>query len=409
MVSAHSDADTAWMLTSTALVIFMTLPGLILYYAGQAKVHHVIDIATHVLATFCVITLAWFSFGYSLALAPITSHRATSTPIYGDASRLWLRGMKFDTYHVNAQTIPEPIYCAFQLAFACITAALVGGSFAERVKLLPFLLFIVIWHFVVYCPIAHAVWHPDGFLYQAGVLDFAGGNVVHITAGCSGLVGTWVIGNRRGFARTRNAPHNLLLTFMGVAMLLFGWIGFNGGSSNQADGYAAMAVLNTMIAVVTSALSWTLTAVTLKSDEAPFLSLNNGLIAGLVAVTPACGFIDANGAFWCGFIAGALCNIGAKLKHLAGFDDALDAFGLHAIGGTIGCIITGFFALNTANDKGPVKSGVYYGSMKDGGHLRHTALFDCCLRWLVPIRIVLHPRSARSYHWLTQRECGFST
>jgi len=347
--------DTAFMLICTALVFFMTLPGLVLYYAGMTRVRHVLNTSLLVFAIFCVITLTWFSVGYSLALAPITPFRGSSTPIYGDGSRLWLRGIKRDSVHSNAPTIPESIYCAFQLAFAVITPALACGSFADRVKFWPTLLFVVLWHVTVYCPIAHAVWHPDGFLYQAGVLDFAGGNVVHITAGCAGIVAGFVVGNKDGFAKERFEAHNTLLTFMGVCMLFIGWFGFNSGSALHSNGLASLAFLNTIIGPAASSITWMLVD-SLDPSRPRFLGMINGLIAGLVAITPAAGYVDANGAFWIGAISGPLCNLSARLKVRFFFDDALDAFGLHAIGGIIGCILTGFFATSGADGK----NGIFY-------------------------------------------------
>jgi len=324
-----SAGDTAFVIASTGGVIMMTLPGLILYYAGMVRVQMVLTTVRLVVAIFATITLCWFSFGYSLAFGPRITHRGDSTPIYGDATRLWLRGMTMTTFHENAPMVPESIYCLFQLAFAIVTSTLVVGSFADRVRFGPVMLFVVLWHFVVYCPIAHAVWHPDGFLFQAGVMDYAGGNVVHISSGCSALVACAIVGNNYGFARDRFAPHNVLLTFMGVSLLYVGWLGFNGGNAlNATDGVAAMAVLNTIIGSSASSISWAFVDAALERDirtDMQFLGMMNGLIAGLVAITPACGFVDSNGAFWIGTLGGIGCNLSAKLKTKFGWGASLVA------------------------------------------------------------------------------------
>jgi len=356
------------MIASCLGVLMMTLPGFILYYAGMARASKVLTTIRLVFSIFCIITLCWFSFGYSLSFGPRTSMRPQSVPVYGDASRLWLRGMVQKSAHELAPTIPEFIFCVFELAFAIATVVLVVGSFADRVKFFPVMLFCCIWHFVVYCPIAHSVWHPDGFLYQAGVMDFAGGNVVHISAGCSALVACAVVGNNYGFSPERFFPHNILLTFMGVCLVFVGWLSFNGGSAlNATDGRACLAVLNTIISSSAGAVSWAFLDSVLNRDlpiDAQFIGMMNGLIAGLVTVTPACGFIDANGAFWIGIIGGLSCNLGAKLKHYAGWDDALDAFGIHATGGAMGTILTGFFAIPAYTG---MRGSVFYSGLKAGG------------------------------------------
>ena len=384
-VAFLSPGDTAWMLTSCALVLFMSLPGLALYYSGLVRPANVLATSMQTLSIACFITIVWLFCGYSLSMAPSNPYRKTSTPIYGDGSRLWLRGMKLDTAHINAPTIPESVYCLYQLTFAIITPSLICGSFADRMKYWPMVLFIILWHLTVYCPLAHATWHPDGFLYQAGVLDFAGGNVVHISSGVAGLVSVVVVGNRRGFNQPAEKdnflPSNILTSFTGAMMLWVGWFGFNGGSALSAGLLAGQAVLNTQIGCASAAITWMLTQVIFMPEHLPnFMGMFSGCIAGLVAVTPGCGYIDQNGAFWTGFFSGIVCYFGAQLKHYLGYDDALDAFGVHAIGGIVGGISVGFFATRIVGshafgfDHMPGgaagvshRDGVFYSGIKHGG------------------------------------------
>lgn len=260
-VHEFDTGDTAWVLTSTALILFMTLPGLILYYIGMIRVQNVLTTAMHVFSIACVITACWFFLGYSLAFAPVGTERESS-PVYGDATRGFLFGVHADTFHQLAPTIPEPIFCAFQLTFAIITPALIWGSLADRMKYESLLAFIVFWHFLVYCPVAHSTWHPDGFLYKAGVLDFAGGLVVHLSAGISGLVTTIILKPRIGLGSKKEdndpmlLPHNIPLTICGSCMLWVGWFGFNAGSALHANGLASVAFLNTFISAGFATLSW---------------------------------------------------------------------------------------------------------------------------------------------------------
>lgn len=368
--TVFNDGDTAWMLTSTALVLFMTLPGLALFYSGMVRATNVLSTVMQIISIACLITVLWLWYGYSLSFAPASpAHgnvgltRRPSTPIYGDGSRLWLRGMHIDSAHQLAPTIPESVFCMYQLTFAIITPAVICGSFADRMKYVPMLVFMALWHTVVYCPIAHAVWHPDGFLYQAGVLDFAGGYVVEIASGISGIVSSIVIGNRRGFGKSRFEPHNILLTFMGTGMLWVGWFGFNAGSAVAANGRAGMALLVTHITGSVAALSWLATESYFRGQPS-VLGMVSGAVAGLVCITPGAGFVDPVGAFFIGLIGGPLCYFGAQLKHYLGFDDALDAFGVHAIGGIVGSIATGFFATRAIGGY----DGVFYGSVEVGGN-----------------------------------------
>lgn len=377
-VAFLNSGDTAWMMTSCALVLFMSVPGLALYYSGLVRQANVLTTAMQTLSICCFITFMWFAFGYSLAFAPTNPYRTSSTPIYGDGSRLWFRGMKYDTAHSLAPTIPEVVYCMFQLTFAMITPALICGSFADRMKYWPMVVFMCLWHILVYCPIAHANWHQDGFLFQAGCLDFAGGNVVHIASGIAGLCSVAIVGNRRGFNQPSEKdnflPSNILTTFTGACMLWVGWFGFNGGSASSAGLQAGQAILNTHLAGCMGAITWMITEVVFSPEHKPkLLGMTSGLVAGLVAVTPGAGFVDQNGAFWTGVFSGFLCYFGAQLKHYIGYDDALDAFGVHAVGGIIGGISTGFFA--TSHHGGMAggspgvnyRDGVYYSNMTHGG------------------------------------------
>jgi Amt family ammonium transporter len=380
-----NSGDTAWILTSCALVLFMSIPGLALYYSGLVRQANVLTTSMQTLSITCFITFMWFFCGYSLSFAPTNPYRKTSTPIYGDGSRLWFRGMKYDTAHILAPTIPETVYCLYQLTFAIITPALICGSFADRMKYWPMVLFMCLWHVTVYCPLAHANWHPDGFLFQSGSLDFAGGNVVHISSGIAGLVSVAIVGNRRGFNQPAEKdnflPSNILTTFTGAMMLWVGWLGFNGGAAGSAGLMAGQAVLNTHLSAATGAITWMLTEVIFSPDHKPkFLGMTSGVIAGLVGVTPGAGFMDQNGAFWSGFFAGIICYFGAQLKHYLGYDDALDAFGVHAIGGIVGGISVGFFATRSVGsyhagfEKMPFgapgvsnRDGVYYSNLQHGG------------------------------------------
>jgi Amt family ammonium transporter len=337
-----SGGDTSFMILSSAIVLLMTIPGLGLYYSGMVKVTNVLATVMQSFSITCLVTFLWLCFTYSLAFGNPDATKWTS-PFIGDGERGWLLGIEPISTHRLAGSIPESVYCVFQLTFAIITAALICGSFADRMKYSSMLIFIGLWHVGVYCPIAHANWHPDGFLYQAGVMDFAGGNVVHISSGVAGLMSTIVVGNRHGFGKERFEPHNILLTFIGASMLWGGWFGFNAGSAINANAMAGQAALNTQIATACAALSWMTTEWIIKKKPG-VLGILSGSIAGLVAITPCCGWVDATGAFFIGLFAGPWCYAGAQIKHYAGYDDALDAFGVHATGGLLGAIMNGFMS-----------------------------------------------------------------
>jgi Amt family ammonium transporter len=356
--------NTAWVLASTALVLFMTMPGLGLYYCGMVRVENVLTTVMQTLSITCLITVCWLAFGYSLSFGPANVNMH-GNPYYGDSSRIWLQGMRYDSVHQLATTIPEPIFCVYQLTFAIITSALICGSFADRMKYWPMMLFMFLWHWIVYCPIAHWNWHPNGWLFKLGAIDFAGGNVVHIASGMAGLASVIIVGNRRGFLKKEFKPHNILLTFIGTGMLWVGWFGFNGGSALAADGRASNAILVTHICASTAALSWSIFECIWKRQATPtVLGMLSGAVSGLVIATPGSGFIDQTGAFVLGLLGGPFCFLGSQLKHYMGFDDALDAFGVHAIGGMFGGIGVAFFANNVVYH---AYKGVYYAGLEVGG------------------------------------------
>lgn len=341
-------ADTAWMMTSTALVLLMTLPGIALFYAGMVRKKSVINTMACVVAIAALVSLLWFAVGYSWAFTP-------GSGFVGGHERLWFSGLdylkeggKVAVSHV-APNIPESVYAMFQLTFAIITAALVVGSFVERMKFSAMLWFIGMWSLVVYAPIAHWVWEPGGWLAQLGALDFAGGSVVHINAGISGLVCAYFLGPRRGYGREAFEPYNLGLTMAGAGMLWVGWFGFNAGSAVASDGRAGLAMAVTHIAAAAGAISWMLGEWVLRGRPS-LLGLCSGLVAGLVAITPAAGFVTPKSALLIGLIAGLACYWGATgLKRLLRADDSLDVFGVHGIGGIVGSLLTGVFVSKTVS------------------------------------------------------------
>lgn len=342
--SAISAGDTAWMLMSSALVLLMTLPGLALFYTGMVRKKNALGTMAHSVVAACVVTVLWIVIGYSIAFTP-------GTPWLGGAGRAMLDGMEFIkdagklTVHHLAPTVPESVFVMFQLTFAIITPALITGAFAERMKFSALILFVAIWSLLVYAPVAHWVWEPGGWLASKGVLDFAGGTVVHINAGISGLVAAIIVGPRIGFGREPMPPHNLVLTVVGASLLWVGWFGFNAGSAVAADGRAGMAMLVTQLATATGALAW-MAAEWMRRGKPSVLGLVSGAVAGLVAITPASGFVAADGALAIGAIAGVACYWGAtSLKSMLGYDDSLDVFGVHAIAGIAGALLTGVFAV----------------------------------------------------------------
>ena len=338
-----SAGDTAWMLTSTALVLMMSIPGLALFYGGMVRKKNVLATLMQTFAIVCLVTILWWLAGYSLAFTP-------GGKFLGGLSRSLFNGMTFMHDPANklsvshlALTIPETVYAMFQLTFAVITPALIAGAFADRMKFSAMLVFMAAWSLLVYAPIAHMVWEPTGWLNAAGVLDYAGGTVVHINAGMAGLASCIVLGKRLGYGRERMQPHNLTLTLIGASLLWVGWFGFNAGSAGAADGRAGMAMLVTQMATAAAALGW-MFAEWASKGKPSVLGIASGAVAGLVAITPASGFVGPTPAVIIGLGAGVLCFFAAtSLKHVLGYDDSLDAFGVHGIGGMIGALLTGIF------------------------------------------------------------------
>ena len=323
--------DTAWMLTSTCLVLLMTVPGVALLYGGMVSKKNIISTITQTFMITCLVTLLWFIAGYSLSFS-----EGSFNTFIGGFSNLFLKGIGVDSL---SGTIPETVFVVFQLTFAIITAALICGAVAERMNFSALLIFVAIWILLVYAPICHMVW-GGGLLSSLGVLDFAGGTVVHINCGIAGLVAAIVLGERK----KRSRPHNLLLSLIGTSLLWVGWFGFNAGSAVAANGGAGMAMLVTQIATATAGLSW-MFAEWGFGKKPSLLGILSGAIAGLVAITPAAGFVGPVGAFFIGLIAGIACYwASTKLKNKFGYDDSLDVFGIHGVGGTVGALLTGIFA-----------------------------------------------------------------
>jgi Amt family ammonium transporter len=331
--------DTAWMLTSTALVLLMTIPGLALFYGGMVRKMNVLATIMQSFAVTCLVTVLWMIVGYSFAFTE-------GNGFIGGLSRFFLAGMGVNSL---AATIPESVFMTFQMTFAIITPALIAGSFADRMKFSALVWFMGLWLVLVYSPIAHMVWGPGGYLLTSGVLDYAGGTVVHINAGVAGLVCALVMGKRHGYPKVPFPPHNLVLTVIGASLLWVGWFGFNAGSAVAADGRAGMAMASTQIATAAAALAW-MFAEWLMKGKPSVLGIASGAVAGLVAVTPASGFVLPSGALVIGIAAGILCFFAStSLKNALGYDDSLDAFGVHAIGGIIGALLTGVFATMAVN------------------------------------------------------------
>ena len=345
--------DTAWMLTSVALVLMMTIPGLALFYGGMVRKMNVLSTVMQSFAVTCLVTVLWTVIGYSFAFT-------TGSPFLGGLSRFLLIGMTMQTVNGLAPTIPESVYMCFQMTFAIITPALICGAIADRMKFSALLWFIGLWSLFVYAPIAHWVWGADGFLNRAGVLDFAGGTVVHVNSGVAGLMAALVLGKRRGYGTEPMAPHNLVFSVLGASLLWVGWFGFNAGSATAANANAGMAMTVTQIATATAALSWMFAEWSTRGKPS-VLGIISGAVAGLVAITPASGFVDPRGALIIGIAAGVVCYWSTTgLKHAMGYDDSLDAFGVHGIGGALGAILTGVLAVAWVG--GPGKSGLIDGN-----------------------------------------------
>ncbi|TDU28084.1 ammonium transporter [Panacagrimonas perspica] len=365
-----NEGNVSWMMTSTALVLFMSLPGLALFYGGMTRQKNMASTMTQTFAIFCLISVLWVVYGYSIAFSG-------SSPFFGTLDKMFLKGVIYDSNGFFTATatfskgvvIPELMFAIFQLTFACITCALIAGGYAERMKFKAVLIFTVVWFTLSYLPMAHMVWWwagPDaytsaevvgelnstaGYLWQLGALDFAGGTVVHINSGIAGLVAAIIVGKRSGYGKVAMPPHSLTMSVIGASMLWFGWFGFNAGSNLEANGYAVLAFANTMVATATAGLAWFFAEWVFKGKPS-LLGIISGAIAGLVGITPACGFVGIEGALIIGLAAGAGCFFAcAYLKRMLGYDDALDVFGVHAVGGIIGAILTGVFV-------DPAKGGV---------------------------------------------------
>jgi Amt family ammonium transporter len=350
--------DTAWMTVATLLVILMAVPGLALFYGGLVRRKNMLSVLMQVFVVFSLVLVLWALYGYSIAFTGGGS-------FFGGFDKLFLKGITVDSVAATFSkgvVIPELTFVAFQATFAAITACLIVGSFAERAKFSAVLAFVVLWFTFSYLPIAHMVWYWDGpdaikdaasldvvtkaagWLFAKGALDFAGGTVVHINAGIAGLVGAYVIGKRIGYGRESMAPHSLTLTMVGASLLWVGWFGFNAGSALEANGSAALAFVNTLFATAAACLSWC-AAEALSKGKASMLGAASGAVAGLVAITPAAGFVGVGGALVIGLVAGAICLWGVSgLKRMLGADDSLDVFGVHGVGGIIGALLTGVFA-----------------------------------------------------------------
>ena len=357
--TALDSGDTAWMLTATALVLFMTIPGLALFYGGLVRVKNVLSVLMQCFALTGLITILWIVCGYSLAFntAGMEAGKITLNSFVGGLGTLFLKGVGVDSL---SGTIPETVFIAFQLTFAIITPALIAGAFAERMKFSAMLLFSAVWSLIVYAPICHMAWAGDGSLFGniIGALDFAGGTVVHINAGIAALVAAILIGKRLGYPTTAMPPHSLTLTVVGASMLWVGWFGFNAGSAVAADGAAGMAMLVTQISTATAAITWMFVEWG-KHGKPSTLGIATGAVAGLVAITPASGSVGPIGAFVIGIASGVICFWGAvSLKRQLGYDDSLDAFGVHGIGGIVGALLTGIFAAESLGGAGLEKSSI---------------------------------------------------
>jgi Amt family ammonium transporter len=345
--------DTAWMLTSVALVLMMTIPGLALFYGGMVRKKNVLDTVMQSFMVTCLVTVLYTILTYSMAFT-------NGTPWVGGMSRVLLMGMTLDSVNDLAKTIPESVYMCFQMTFAIITPALICGAVADRMKFSALMWFIGLWSILVYAPVAHWVWGGDGFLAAAGVLDFAGGTVVHINSGVAGLMCALMLGKRRGHGTEPMAPHNLVYSVIGASLLWVGWFGFNAGSAVTSGASAGMAMAVTQIATATAALTWMFVEWGLRGKPS-VLGICSGAVAGLVAITPASGFVDPRGALIIGIAAGVVCYWGVSgLKNFFGYDDSLDAFGVHGVGGTVGAILTGVLAVAAVGGTG--KSGLIDGN-----------------------------------------------
>ncbi|OPX90250.1 MAG: Ammonium transporter NrgA [Pelotomaculum sp. PtaB.Bin104] len=370
---AIDTGDTSFVLISAALVMLMTLPGLALFYGGLSRKKNVLSTIMYSFFAMIVISIQWSLFGYSLAFGPDVNH------LIGSLDWLGLKNVGFDPNPDYSATIPHQAFMIFQMMFAVITPALISGAFAERMRFPAFLAFLVLWATFIYDPVAHWVWGVDGWLRNLGALDFAGGTVVHIISGVSGLVVCIVLGKRKGYGNVPMIPHNIPFTVIGAALLWFGWFGFNAGSALGANGLAASAFMVTHLATAGAALSWVV-AEWIHRGKPTTLGAASGAVAGLVAITPAAGFVEPIPAILIGLVAGAFCYLAVGVvKAKLGYDDSLDAFGIHGLGGTWGAIATGLFATKAVNPLG--NDGLFYGSPEQ----LTTQLIAVASSWVVAI------------------------
>ena len=390
-VAQVSAGDTAWLIVASALVLLMTMPGLALFYAGMVRKKNILATMAQTIATCALVTVLWWAIGYSLAFRP-------GTPWIGDLEARLLQSVRYDrlaglvSVHPSAPTVPESVFVMFQMTFAIITPALIAGAFAERMRFQALLCFMGAWSLLVYAPIAHWVWAPGGWLAGRGMLDFAGGTVVHVNAGVAGLVAAYYLGPREGYGREPLRPANLAYTMMGAALLWVGWMGFNGGSAGAADGRAGMAMLVTQLATGAAVLAWML-AEWLVRGTPTLLGLCSGAVAGLVAITPASGFVDPKAALAIGAAAGVGCYWGATgLKKLLRADDSLDVFGVHGVGGAIGALLTGVFAVPAI---GGAAGSVATQAVGVGATVVYSRLATAVILWIVDRTIGLRVTEAQ--------------
>jgi Amt family ammonium transporter len=354
-----NSGDTAWMLTSTVIVLMMTIPGLALFYGGMVRKKNVLATFMQSFAAACLLTIVWMVVGYSIAFGDGGALNA----YMGGFDKMFFKGMTKEGLFAPL-TIPETVFATFQMTFAIITPALIAGAVADRMKFSSFLVFITLWLIIVYAPICHWVW-GGGFLGSDGIMDFAGGTVVHINSGVAGLVAAIVLGRRKGYGTDNMAPHNLVYTAMGAAFLWVGWFGFNGGSAGAANESAGMAILVTQVCAAAAALAW-MFAEWITHGKPSILGIASGAVAGLVVITPAAGFVDPKGALIMGLAGGIICFIASTgIKRALGYDDSLDVFGIHGVGGFTGAILTGVFAVAAVGGEG--KSGLLEGNAAQVG------------------------------------------
>lgn len=380
-----SSGDTAWMLVATVLVLFMTIPGLSMFYSGMVRSKNALSTFVQIFAITALATIVWVVIGYSIAFGGENAY-------WGGLDKMFLNGVTVDSL---SGTIPETVFMVFQMTFAIITPALIVGAFAERMKFSAMIVFTVIWLIVVYAPITHWVWGEGGWLGGKGILDFAGGTVVHINAGIAGLMVAIMLGKRKGYGKVAMPPHNLTYTIIGASMLWVGWFGFNAGSELAADNVAGMAMAVTQIAAAAAALTWMFTEWMIHGKPSG-LGIASGAIAGLIAITPAAGAVGPMGALALGGISGILCYFSvAQLKKIFGYDDPLDAFGLHGVGGIVGALLTGVFAATSLGGAGfgdgidSIGGQVMVQAMGVGATILYTSVMTLIILFVIKIAIGL--------------------